>query len=886
MTLFSHGSIALPVTEGKRINPAWFFVAFAIILLFTTFRQFVHRPEPTPGICQYNNIRPHYYPNEHRINGRYKLFNPDDILLENATIIDGDGTVLHSMDLYLSKGTIIDIGHGLGRIYSKNVTSVSLDGRFVTPGLVDMHSHFGTRPQPQLYSTEDTNEFTNPVTPYVRAIDGIDPQDPDMDSLLASGVTTHLVLTGSRNLISGESYAIKMHHSPHNQVQELLVQYDLPEKMARNKPVRWMKMAYGENEKNWKLQRGDGYPVSRMGENAVVRGAFDEAKELKEKQDKWCVDPEYRKLNKEYPSNFKLNSLVDVLRGDINLNIHVYETYDMEALLRTADEYHFQINAFHHALSSWEIPELLKSHNTTIALFADSWGEKKEQYQGTVYQAKLLSDAGIDVAIKTDHPAYPGQELLYYAQVAHNYGLSAEKTIASVTSIPARSIGLGHRIGYLRKGYDADIAIWKNHPLTLGTHPVEMIIDGEVKFNFSKIDMYPPETKLDVKQREKVSSPETCKVGLRDFLVTGVTHSLIPGFEEVNHENLTIAFVNGEANVINDTASISRLLENGLPVFSLKDGYVVPGAISVSPSLGLTEMVLEEDTSDGSVSGTEIIEAADGIHMDGLMIDRLRRVGVSKAVTAPIGNSFLKGVSTYIDMSNHGSLDDTILKRDVAIHFNIGRTAKKESDSSISSQFKHLRDFLINKPLKYKDLPIAVHTHNAEIMKHIISMKRNEFPEEKFVVVGGQEAYLIADELAEVHIPVIVAPWRCTAKFWDNRMCSPNEPLESKSSLQILQDAGVKFALGQEADPIARRTYWDAGWAARTIRGYGLKEASGLISANIEEIFNLPKNNDITIFEHDPFDYGSFLAISLERGEVTQCFPEVEEPKIGDELFH
>jgi len=892
MAVFSQGRITLPITDApsnfslRRINPAWLFVTFAVLLLFTTFKQFGHRPGPTPSICQYNKIRPHYYPDEHRINGRYKLFNPDNILLENVTIIDGDGIVLRDMDLYLSKGTIIDIGHKLNKVYSKNVTAISLSGRFITPGLVDMHSHFGTRPQPQLFSTEDTNEFTNPVTPYVRAIDGIDPQDPEMDSLLASGVTTHLVLTGSRNLISGESYAIKMHRSPHNQVQELLVQYDLPENMTGNKPVRWMKMAYGENEKNWKLQRGNGYPVSRLGENAIVREAFDNAKTLKDRQDRWCVDPEFRKLNKEYPRNFKLNNLVDVLRGDINLNIHVYETYDMEALLRTADEYQFHINAFHHALSSWEIPELLKSHNTTVALFADGWGGKKELYQSSVYQPKILSDAGIDVAIKTDHPAYPGQELLYYAQVAHNFGLSTEKAIASITSIPARSIGLGHRIGYLRKGYDADIAIWKEHPLTLGTHPVEMIIDGEAKFNFSKIGIYSAKSAPEAKQREDILAPNACQLGIHEFLVTGVTHLLLPGEKEISHENLTVAIEDGKANIVNNTMVLSALLEKGIPIFNLKDGYIVPSAISVSPSIGLTEMALEEDTSDGSVSGTEIIEAADGIHMDGLMIERLKRAGVSKAVTAPIGELFLKGISTYIDLSSHKNLDRTILKRDVAIHFNIGRTAKNGNVPSISSQIKHLRNFLINKPLKYKDLPIAIHTHNAEIMKHIIMLKRNEFPGENFVIVGAQESYLIADELADAHISVILAPWRCTAKFWDNRLCSANQPLESESSVQILQHAGVKFALGQEADPIARRTYWDAGWAANTIKGYGLKQASDLISGNIEDIFNLPRSNDVTIFEHDPFDFGSSLAISFEHGQITQCFPKFEEPKIGNELYH
>ncbi|QPG77410.1 hypothetical protein FOA43_004824 [Brettanomyces nanus] len=879
MRLGSRNPVSLPVTQDRsrahnKYNATWFFVVISIIILLGLHIKLEPKPE-LPTICQYNTIRPHYEPDENRINGRYKLFDMQDTILENATIIDGDGMVLQESDIYISKGTIVNIGKHLANSVMTNPLVVPLNGKFVTPGLIDMHSHFGTRPQPQLFATEDTNEFTNPITPYVRSIDGIDPNDPDMDSLLASGVTSHLVLTGSKNLISGESYAIKLHKPPHNLVKELLVQYDLIENGA--KPVRRLKMAYGENEKNWKLQRGQGYPVSRMGENALLREAFDSARRLKKKQDQWCSDSKIRG-HEQYPTDINQDLLVSVLRGDINVNVHVYETYDMESLLRTADEYGFHINAFHHALSSWKIPELLKEHNVTIALFADEWGGKKEQYQGSVYQPKLLDDAGISVALKTDHPALPGQELLFFAQIAYNFGLPQEKAIASVTSIPAKSIGLSHRIGYLRKGYDADLAIWNDHPLTLGVHPLEVIVDGEPRFSFTKLNK---ETLKSIPlQRKQLTIQDSCRVGLDSFILKGIKKSLIPLSGNVPPSIEVID--KGNVSFFDDEKNIEDYIKKGFPVIQLQDGYVVPGGIAVSPSVGLREMELEEDTSDGSISGVEFIHAADGIHMDGLVIKRLHRTGIAGAITAPIGNSFIKGISTYVKFAGE-DLNEVIAQRSVAVHFNIGNKAKKGQYSTISSQIEHIRRLLREKPETLEGLPIAVHTHNSGIMRHIIGLKK-EFPKEKFIIIGGQEAYLIADKLASADISLILAPWHCTAKFWDNRFCSPNEPLENESSVQILHKAGVQFALGEEADATNRRLFWDSGWASKTIKNFSPLEEAGLVSTTVEQIFGLPHDDDFFVFEHNPYDFGSSLVLSFENGRITQCFPEVEEPNVGDEL--
>lgn len=816
-----------------------------------------------PSVCKDNQTRPHFAIDEERINERFPLFNSSDILLINATIIDGDGSTHNQKNLLIQKGTIVNITdkslHCSGDI-------IDLKGRFITPGLIDMHSHFGTRVQPQLKGTEDTNEYTSPITPYVRAIDGIDSQDPEISSLSAAGVTTHLVLTGSKNLISGESYAIKLHESPNNLVDELLVQYG-----EAMKPIRWLKMAFGENEKHTGLP---GYPVSRIGAIWKIREALNKARNLVKRQDEWCSKPKTWATEK-YPTDFELETLACLLRGDMNLNIHLYEAYDFESLIRVADEFNFKINSFHHALSSWKVTKLLKSHNSTVAIFSDEWGGKKEQYDGTVYAPKLLEQHDVPVAIKTDHPALPGQQLLYFAQIAHNYGLSAKATIASITSVPATSMGLSHRIGYVRKGYDADIVIWDRHPLELGTYPLEVIIDGEPTLNWKNIER-PLRPSINRHQRQQ-KEPDFCPgaIGSQNIIVKGIKKSYFGD----KTSDLTAVIRNGSLVCIDQTCTDQIDHINHYDVLHVHDGYLLPGVTSTAEGLGLIEMNLEPSTSDGD-NKDGFVYAADGLKLDGLMIERLSRIGISQGIVAPMGKTFIKGYSCHFKLKAD-NISAAILNSKVALHFNIGHDSKSNDFPTISSQIGYIRVFLQK---HQNETPIAIHTHNKAIIEQIIRLK-NEFPSQTFIIVGGQEAYMIADQISRAKISIVLSPWRCTAKFWENRHCSPNMPL-SESSIEILYKAGVQFSIAYDEATNLRRIFWEVGSAAKSIEStnFTFVETVNLITS-VEEIFGIEQNKNLLIFEHNPFEFGANIALSVEDGRVERCYPNVEEILHGNLLF-
>ncbi|KAF8942248.1 hypothetical protein BGZ52_012737, partial [Haplosporangium bisporale] len=150
-------------------------------------------------------------------------------------------------------------------------------------------------------------------------------------------------------------------------------------------------------------------------------------------------------------------------------------------MVRHSNEYKFKISAFHHGLDAYRVPEILKRTYKvvpTVATFAGKFGYKKEAFQSSVNAPKILADAGIAVAMKSDHPVLNSQHLVYEAAMARHYGLSEKLALASVTTVPAKALGLDHRIGKIAVGMDADVVIWEKHPLALGSHPLQVYIDG------------------------------------------------------------------------------------------------------------------------------------------------------------------------------------------------------------------------------------------------------------------------------------------------------------------------------------------------------------------------------------------------------------------------
>lgn len=267
-----------------------------------------------------------------------------------------------------------------------------------------MRSHLGVYSWPEFEVTSDGNEITSPLVPQMRAIDGFNTHDPAINWVRSGGVTSSLVIPGSGELMGGEGYVFKLRKPRNNTAAEMLINYGVKPTEA----WRWMKMACGENPKNVFGSQGKA-PFSRMGSAFLFRQRFAQAQNLLRRQDSWCesaqrINDKTFRITEAFPEAVEDESLVALLRGQVKLNIHCYETYDLEMLLRTSKEYGFNISTFHHALDAYRIPELIKESGVTIATFSDTWGYKKEAYQASVKSPAILAKHGIPVALKSDHP--------------------------------------------------------------------------------------------------------------------------------------------------------------------------------------------------------------------------------------------------------------------------------------------------------------------------------------------------------------------------------------------------------------------------------------------------------------------------------------------------
>jgi imidazolonepropionase-like amidohydrolase len=391
------------------------------------------------------------------------------LVIRNVNIMTAAGPTIRNGMISIADGKIVAVGPSV--TVPAGAAVIDGGGKYVTPGIIDTHSHLGVYAAPGVQALSDGNEATNPVTANVWAEHSVWPQDPQFPRNLAGGVTTLQVLPGSANLVGGRSVVLKV--VPARTVQGMKfpgAKYGL-------------KMACGENPKRVYQNRG---PSTRMGNVAGYRAAWINAEAYRRRWDKWNKDhkgdPPSRDLGNE--------TLAEVLRGNIYVHNHCYRADEMAQMIDIAKEFGYKIRAFHHGVEAYKIADILARDSIGSSLWADWGGFKMEALDGIRANIALNWKAGVKVAVHSDDPSGSqrlNQEAAKAIAAARDAGIQVpeDEAIKWITINPAWQLGLDDRIGSLVAGKNADVVLWSGDPFSVYSRPEKVWVDGALMYDRS-----------------------------------------------------------------------------------------------------------------------------------------------------------------------------------------------------------------------------------------------------------------------------------------------------------------------------------------------------------------------------------------------------------------
>ena len=388
----------------------------------------------------------------------YKPYPGAPTALVGATVYDGKGGVIENGTVLFADGKMVAAG-GADLAIPAGYTRVDGSGKYVTPGIIDIHSHLGDYPSPSVDAHDDGNEATSPTTPEVWAEHSVWPQDPGFTRALANGGITALqVLPGSANLMGGRAATLK--NVPSRTVQGM---------KFPGAPYGF-KMACGENPKRVYGNRGR-MPSTRMGNFAVNRQTWLDAK---------AYDGKKRDLAKE--------TLKGVLDGEILVHNHCYRADEMALVMDMAKEMGYRVSTFHHAVEAYKIGDLLKENDVCSAIWADWYGFKMESYDGIPENAALLQQAGACVVIHSDDDMgiqRLNQEAAKAQAAGRRMGINIPdaEVISWITFNAAKAMGIDAMTGSLDAGKMADVVLWNGNPLSVYSRPEKVWVDGALLYD-------------------------------------------------------------------------------------------------------------------------------------------------------------------------------------------------------------------------------------------------------------------------------------------------------------------------------------------------------------------------------------------------------------------
>lgn len=382
------------------------------------------------------------------------------LIIKNGSILNVEKSSIEKKDISIENGKIISIKKNI--VPQKNDVTIDATDKIISPGFIDAHSHLGLWGDSAGSENIDGNETSNPITPNLRAIDGIDPSDKVFQEAYEGGITAVAAGPGSANVLGGQFAAIKTFG----------IRID---NMIIKEPIA-MKCAFGENPKKFYGGKSQA-PTTRMGIAALLRETLSKAKEYSEKID--IAEKDTKELP---PFDAKLHSLIPVIKRQIPLKAHAHKANDIFTAIRIAKEFNLKLTLEHGTDTISIVKELAKENLPVIVGPSLGHRTKIELKNKSFETAGILNKAGIKIAITTDSPVVPLHHLPICAALCVKDGLEHWEAIRAISIYPAEILGLDKSIGSIKIGKDADIVIWSNNPLLIESKVEYTIIDGEIVY--------------------------------------------------------------------------------------------------------------------------------------------------------------------------------------------------------------------------------------------------------------------------------------------------------------------------------------------------------------------------------------------------------------------
>ncbi len=384
-----------------------------------------------------------------------------DVLLKNGTVLTVTNGTLENTDVLVRDGKIARIGQGLRA--PDGVAVVDVTGKYVMPGIIDAHSHI---------ALSAVNEATNPVTAEVTMEDVTNPYHIGIYRALAGGVTTSHTMHGSANVIGGQNETIKHRWGFTN-----------PDDLRFEGAPRTIKFALGENPTRVHGKRGGGtgkpkVPATRMGVEAVLREAFADGQRYMEAWDRYEAEKKRNPRAVPPPYDLRLETIADILRGDVLVHCHSYRADEILMLMRVLEDFGVDKVTFQHANEAFKVAPELAAFGAYASVFSDWWSYKFEVYYSTAYNAAILTRNGVVTSVNSDSGEL-NRHLYHEAAKSQRYGgLTDDEALALITINPALQLGIADRTGSIEVGKDADLAVFDGHPLSVYAVPVMTFVDG------------------------------------------------------------------------------------------------------------------------------------------------------------------------------------------------------------------------------------------------------------------------------------------------------------------------------------------------------------------------------------------------------------------------